>query len=353
MSHFPLRHLVKPFSFNPPSTPTAYPPLDIAKKRVCAYEERAALSTANGDRWDAQEARRRAKLWRLWNSYPEDMAKRHYSEYEEDALNAIDKLLARAEISDQALIYLRLILYHILEGFHLLSAHGSETALAMLLSELNTTVVANEILANEKPELFREYARKSFGIPGIISRNREKTQENQRLLEKLKQGEEFALKILPTGRRGKIWKFKDNANSLAASLVHYIQINKILFPVFAHQVTLMPSRFHPLPSWLAEAGRLPGFSPQSWRQWAEVGWRIIRESSPKQKPGLNPMFDDPGTKICNVRRKRKSPYYGKIEQSPSIAEHDIQEALFIAFELIATGVSPRTKQRRKAHPTIR
>jgi hypothetical protein len=102
------------------------------------------------------------------------------------------------------------------------------------------------------------------------------------------------------------------------------------------------------PPWLEDARKLAPFSATTWKAWADIAWRVIAELSPDGKPENHPGFYDPATKICNVKKTRKNPYFGKQENAPSIARTDIKEAVFDGFENIATGMSSRTRRRKKA-----
>lgn len=208
-----------------------------------------------------------------------------------------------------------------------------------------------------------------MSIPAMVSQNTEITAAAETLAKKLQTGVDFPLEILPSGKKGRHWQLKDPANALAARPVEEIEFNRQWTWCY---------RVH---WWLDDALKLEPFGPATWRTWAELGWRILAEISPDGKPENHPFFRDPKTRICKVRKSRKQSFPKKqkpkrrldgsrsraerllnflaalpdeiypVLDSPSIAEGDIKEALFGAFELIATGESRRTRQRRKAAPT--
>lgn len=258
------------------------------------------------------------------------------------ATEHINFLLVRATAWQAQLRQVSGLFQQLHQGLHDLAAGGNQQAAEVLASDLRRAVWKFDGLATHKPELFSEWARLQFGIPGIISRNRERTAGNQTLLEKLKEGEGFPLPILPTGKRGKRLKLKDRAPALAMRLVQFIcpAIARFIESQ-ARAVDFVP------PNWIHDAAQLGPFSRKTWPAWAKVAWLVLAETSPNNLPGLHPVFHDRNTAICNVRKARRDPYFGKNSNAPSIAEHDIKEALFGAFELIATGESRRTKERRK------
>lgn len=209
-----------------------------------------------------------------------------------------------------------------------------------LLATITGAVERFERLANEKPELFRPVTRGRMAIPAMVSQNKEKMEAAQALAKNLHTGEAYHLAILPTGNKGRHWQFKDPANALAARLVEEIEFTRVW------------SGWYRENAWWEDAVKLEPFSEHTWRSWAKFAWRILDN-------GNHPMLHDPRTKICNVRTQRTEEDFSKsakwnaprkIRQSPSIAAEDIREALFGAFELIATGISQRTKRRRKASP---
>ena len=335
----PVESLLKPFSFDGwgfemPEMRTAENRAELAEIGVSYFEKHGREDLAAEDRAEAT-------WWRELPGVTETSASPHYARWERDARDSIDALLVQAEAAEgsKAFTSLSSLLYRLMAGFHALAAHGNQTAARMWANEICRGVNDFEMLATAKPEIFKEWARGSFAIPGMISRNAEKREDNQRLCKLLEQGEATEWAILPTGKRG--WNLEQNANGLAARLQSHIQSGRELYEL--HKVQ---SRGNKLPDWLEDAMKLAPFSPETWRTWAELAWRIIAEISPEGKPGLHPAFYHSKTKICNPRKQRINPYYANTESAPSIAENDIKEALFGAFELIATGKSRKTKERK-------
>ena len=250
--------------------------------------------------------------------------------------------------------------------FDLAGSRGTQSDVSALLETIAGAVERFERFANEKPELFRPLARERMGIPAIVSQNREKMAEALNLAEKLETGAAYHLAILPTGKKGRHWQFKDRANALAARLVEEIEFTRSWDGWY---------RRH---EWWEEALKLETFSKDSWKAWAEFAWEHLLDK------GKHPAFYDPETQICNVRESRRQPYPKKpkpnqrlasskninkrflnylealpvkfvhpVHDCSSIAEWDIKEALFGAFELIASGTSSRTKRRQKSPPKKR
>jgi len=338
--------LLKPFDFN--GWGYQMPELGVAEKQAQLNDEIAALHEKSGRADLATQERDRAAWWRKLADFPEDKAKRHYEDCERDARDDINALLARAEKFDTPLFQLTMLLRRLLDGLHAIAAHGNELAGRMLMNSVSDAVGAFEMLAHTKPELFRPWARGSFGIPAIISPSTEKTDkkkktagetpsDNQLLIDKLEVAADCHLAILPTGNRGKKWRAQDRANSLAIRLQSYIALHREFYDV--HKLQAQEAG-REIPGWLHEAKKLENFSAGVWKQWADLAWRVIAEISPDGKPRNHPAFYEPATKICNVRT----------ESHDAIAEQDIKEALFGAFELIATGTSRRTKQRARRLP---
>jgi len=166
---------------------------------------------------------------------------------------------------------------------------------------------------------------------------------NEQLLEKLQQGEDSLLATAVRKKRGRFWKF-DGANLLAYRLIGHVQ-NAIRSYDSDNEIARHCGK--PVPDWRKESVQLKSFSAATWRSWAQVSWRVIAEISPKNQPGLHPGFHAPKTMICNVR-KPPIDANGKPHKASGIWAQDIKEALFGAFEQLATGESRRTKERRKA-----
>ena len=212
---------------------------------------------------------------------------------------------------------------------------------AIIWSEvLKSTLMDFRHLVATKPELIKKWAQSQPEIPGLISHFRPVTKANEELVKRLGVGECFHLPIVPKG----------NATQLAEGLRCYIQ----------HHIDYVPearANGWELPPWIEDAMELPPFSSTTWDKWAAVACRAIEELSPDGKLENHPGFYDPATKISNVRKARadedtsktaKWDAPRKIRKSPSIARNDLREDIFDAFELLATGVSSRTRRRKEA-----
>jgi hypothetical protein len=227
------------------------------------------------------------------------------------------------------------LLRHLLDGLHALAAHGDKLAGQMLLGTVGAAVTQFEMLAGKKPELFRDYARGSLAIPGMISRNAEKIADNKSLLEKLEQGADCPLAILPTGKKGKRWKLttagEEGANALAVRLQSYIEGARNSYEL--HSLLAGLGRGSTLPEWREDAKKLEPFSPETWSTWAAVAWTILDKG---HHSGLHGK-----TRIVN-QSKREG--YG----AAALMRDHSKKALFAAFETIATGENPKKTTLRGA-----
>lgn len=324
--------MLKPFSF------TAW---DYQKPELGRAEARAKCDDHSADQFnqdsripEAEEARAQAAWWRTLGTFPESDAEPSYRNCEQDAFDALDKLLARAESHQYPVIALAGLLSHLLDGLHALAAHGDKLAGGMLLNTIADAVGQFEMLSWEKPELFQDYARGSTAIPGMISRNKEKCADNQALLVELQQGEgeNCPLKILPTGNTGPKWQLKNRpANALAVRLQSYIEKARNSYEL--HSLLVGLGRGSTLPEWRHEAKKLKPFSPETWPTWAAVAWTILDNGN---HPGLHGK-----TRIVN---QSKRDGYG----AAVLMRSDSKKALDAAFETIATGRNPKKTSLRGA-----
>ena len=354
---------MKPFSF----TGWGYeqPELGVAERRAVEHDEgaadfekgeREALAGNNPEgaarlAERAKHEREKAEWWRKLGDYPAEKAGQHYEDCERDAGQLIDTLLARGEADEAVALRFSLSLWRLHGGLHALAARGRKWAAYLLVNSLHEAVAGFEMLATTKPELF-DFLRNGFGVPAIISPSKEKTADNQRFVKQLHAGGDYHFAIMPTGRGGKKWKYQEGANGLAARLHSHIEEARCVYELdksrVEHAGKELPALRHEA-RWLELFSTMPGV----WQSWAEVAWRVLAEISPDNRPGLHAAFCVPKSKICNVRKTRLDPYFGKVTDAPSIAEQDIKEALFGAFELMETGKTRRTAQRQKASPTKR
>jgi len=316
----------------------------IAEDQATACESSARYFEKKGRSNLARKQRKMAASWRSLATLSDTEVERFCEALFLKGSETLEALLALAEKRDSALSHLVLLANHILDGLLDFAAHRHKQAARAFMQSISATVNNFEFVATQKPELFREWARGSIAIPGLISRNRAQSRDNERLLEVLQQGEASYLAPAMRSKRGRFWTFS-GANLLAVRLISHIQSANIFYE--SDKVLARHCR-RDLPSWRKDAAKLKAFSARTWPSWAHVIWQIIIEVSPQNKPALHLAFYDPKTKICNVRKRRINPYYGNEERAYSISEQDIKEALFGAVEVIATGESRRTKQRRKA-----
>ena len=322
--------ILKPFSFT--GWDYQKPELDRAEARAKCDDHSADQFNQDGRGPEAEEARAQAAWWRALGTFPESDAETPYLKTEQDAFDALDVLLARAESHQAPVIPLAALLRHLLDGLHALAAHGDKLAGQMLLNTIGAAVIQFEMLADKKPELFQEYARGSLAIPGMISRNKEKCADNQALLEKLKQGEDCPLAILPTGNTGQKWRLKDRpANALAVRLWSYIEAARNSYEL--HSLLAGLGRGSTLPEWREDAKKLKPFSPETWPTWAAVAWTILDKGN---HPGLHGP-----TRIVN---QSKRGGYG----AAALMRSDSKKALDAAFETIATGQNPKKTSLRGA-----
>ena len=244
----------------------------------------------------------------------------------EDLEGRIEALLARGN-QFGALVRASMLCGQILSGFQALAAHGNKAAAEFLAEGLAEAVGNFEKLAGTKPEIFLDWARGAKAIPGMISRNKEKCESNQWLLEELKQGEAHPLANLPKGKRA--WQLKDPANALVARLVAYIEE---IVDNYSLPITQQLHAGFTLPGWVREALKLEPFSAKTWVAWAEVGWAIL-------DGGNHAGLHKTKTRIVNPSGRQGNP-------SAGLSRADNKKALFEAFETIAEGEHPRTKRRR-------
>jgi hypothetical protein len=290
----------------------------------------------------AKEQRQRAAWWRGLATLSDAEADRLQEQLFLEGIETADALCALAENHQTASGSLMLLSNGMLSGLLEGAAHGRTHAVRAFMASAGTAVNNFEFLATRKPKLFREWARQSVAIPGLISRGKAQARDNNRLLKSLEQGEDSYLAPSLKNRRGRFWEFS-NANVLAVRLISHVNKANAFYET---DKSLGKHFGRELPMWRRKAIELESFSARAWKKWANVIWEVIAEVSPQKKPGLNRAFYHPRTEICKVRETRKNPYYDKEEKAFSIAEQDIKEALFNAIELIGTGQSRRTRERK-------
>lgn len=320
------------------------PAPDLAEDHAVRAEDSARYFRQSGRRGLAREERKAAAWWRglanLSTAESQGLCDQMFLEVRDK----IDALLVLAQEDGFASNYLTLLSDAISSGLLEGAARGQRHAASAVMASLGTAVNNFEFVAIRRPELFRALARRSLAIPGLISRNKAQSRENDRLLKLLQQGEASFLARSLDKKPGRYWTYS-NANALAVRAIDHIQSARAYYLGDCRVAKHLRQEF---PLWRKRATKLKSFSPATWKAWAEIAWQMIAEISPQNKPGLNPAFYEPKTKICNVRKQRKNPYYGTVDKAPSIREQDIKEALFSAIELIATGSSRRTKERRRS-----
>ncbi len=237
-----------------------------------------------------------------------------------------------------ALYYISIVIDRALKGLHALAAHGNPHAAAALVTRLTQAATNFELLAYHKPEIFWATARERMQIPATISPRSGKAKENKELCDKLRVGEKAAFAVVHKGK-GKRWSIASEANLLAARLVNYIDHCRFLAKTFASHLEVFSEN---PPEWFLPLTGLETFGKATWEIWADVAWKVIESISPDEKPERHPAFHSRETRICNVRKGAGN--------DGSTARADIKEALYGALETIATGVSPRTRQRQSKGP---
>ena len=338
------KSVFRPFSFEGGNFETLSPG-KVAENNAKAHDGSAIFFEKKGRMDLALKQRRIAAGWRGLKDLSDEDAKQLGDKLFLKGEDAIDALLALAEKRESPLPILMLLANQILDGLLHLAPVSNKAAGALMVC-LSESVNNFEFLASRKPGVFRECAKNKTMIPGLISQKKEQAKENQRLLIAL-QGKKS---------NGGSWKF-EKANLLALRLTaHIINSNK----TYGADKSLAQHCRLEIPAWRVEAAKLDLFSALTWKSWLEVAWKVLMEISPKNDPALHPDFYDPKTKVSNVRKTRMEDNFSNsqksapkvLRQSPSIRKNDIKETMSNAFELIATGISKRTKQRRKAKKKI-
>lgn len=309
-----------------------------------ASEQSADYFAKAGRKDLAEEQRRHAARWRRLETLSAAEADQLNDDLFLKAVDCIDAFTAlAAKGHDNALDYLVLLASGVFDTLMEFAADGHKQASDGLMAGLSAVVGNFEFLATNRPELFRERSRKSDAVPGLIARNRAQSKYNDQLLETLHQGEDSLLANAVRKKRGRFWKF-EGANLLAYRLICHVQ-NAI--DSYDRDKKLARRFEKSMPDWRKKAAQLERFSAATWHSWAQVSWQVIAEISPQNEPALHPAFHDKKTMICNVR-KPLNDAHGKPCKGGGIAAQDIREALFGAVEQLATGVSRRTEERRKA-----
>lgn len=75
----------------------------------------------------------------------------------------------------------------------------------------------------------------------------------------------------------------------AQRMVDTIEANRDLMRGWPNQ---SPDRYQPRPDWVVRCSTLPALSPDSWKQWFEVGWSALLEATkgqPEKDESLNPL----------------------------------------------------------------
>ena len=336
-------------------------PAGVAETCAKRCDERAVECAEKGDRSGAKVARMEADRWRALPSRAseEDMEKPCLN-LVKSAREAMLRLFALSE-SPAGQTGLWQVVFEALSLLHDLAADGG----AVPISILSSAVVSFQRLAEEKPEMFIPQTRFLDAFPGMVSPDPEKMKVTKDLVRNLRVGEKLLFPI--TGKR---WKMT-RANALAVGLAEQIHWHQ-KYPNHPHH-----GDDHSNPSWRAEAEKLKPFSaePGVWKAWAEVAWLIL-------DGGNHPVLYDPKTSICKVPKSRRQSFPSKpkptrrfstsknpaeqflnylkvlpekaihpVHTSPSIPLNRIRTVLFEAFETIATGVSPRTKRRKRPRRT--
>lgn len=227
------------------------------------------------------------------------------------------------------------------------AAEGNRYAAGLLLANLDEAVLAFNQLAQNKPELFREFARSSMSIPIAISHHPQLRKKALSLLKTLTVGKELPKVLQP--RQGRPAKSFDNATRLASALLKYIlTVKQAAAYAKATSAGTPAQRGLDVGPWVAVVVNLPDFSSRTWRRWAEAGWEYVESVSPKNRPELDDFFYNPTTSICKMRSKRRNPYGSEDVECPSIPRQDIKDALFDGFKAVARFGKPRAESPHRA-----
>jgi hypothetical protein len=307
------------FTFDKSSISPAKSTTDFAGELAQHHEQRAEEHARKGDTVKAKTKRNQAAFLRGLPGLSDADGDIHCVKAFKAAAEAINILRLRGRSSLG-----RMMLWHIsgkaLSAMsNLVETDANPQAGNMLLSLLAHEVQNFERLADALPEAFRATAKLLFGIPGIISRNTEKQQDNLVRVKNLDVGAAFHLPILPTGKKGRHWKFEDRANSLAARLADEIETR--MAHVWLHgfdEGTLQ-----------ADVAKLQPFSVDTWQAWEELAWRILDK-------GKHPLLSNRETRIVNPQQEGVWT---------SADEWHTHRALLEAFEMLGTGNSQRTRKR--------
>ena len=309
---------------------------NIAERWAEAHDNNAVVLEEAGMEEYGNRERHLAAKWRELAALPETEAFELAQTMQSICSECIDALLVLTGKYDAFALFLTGLATQILDGFRESAAPGHDLVAKLWATTLSVNVGSFKILAEKKPELFREWSRGQFAIPGLISRNAWSKKKNDLLLELLQQGKESAAYCPPPDKRGRPFEY-EGINSLAHELILHIEARRMLF-----QVRQIGAKHLSFPHWLREAVKLKKFSPDTWKEWKEVAWQLLKESTPGNAPAKHPAV----RMMFNVREKRTNAY-GDVVTAPSVGENDVKEALRDAFETIATGGSPRKKQRTK------
>jgi hypothetical protein len=181
-------------------------------------------------------------------------------------------------------------------------------------------------LAEKQPELFRPFVRGCFQWPMFVSRNPDVSRYNQRFLEQLEQGEDLPFINIPKGKKGRTWSFRSPVNVFAFNLYRKIEIERAGYDYSKSMAELYGLT---LPSWIHEAANLKSLSTKTWRNWAEIAWRIVLEGTdgkPERDENLRPLGESAG--------KKKPKYCKELHEGTinSNVRAKIKARLFVAFE---------------------
>jgi hypothetical protein len=237
----------------------------------------------------------------------------------QQASDAIDLLLGSA--GKHGLTYLSLTVDQVFRGLLARAANGDKRAAEVLANSVLSAVKDFETLIrdSQKGKMLRDWARKAVGLPGIISPNQEAMAYNQQLVRQLEVGKDCQFAILPTGKKGRRWKYQTPVNALALRLCHYIEVQRLCYKIHLLYEEL---GWIKLPAWLHDATRLQPFSFATSHSWATVAWVIlmgVTGGKPESHWHLRPLGESAAgrtpkycktlhaaTKASNIRAKIKS-----------------------------------------------
>jgi len=210
---------------------------------------------------------------------------------------------------------------HILQRLAYLAQKDQRAANSLIFLARKACVDIEE-LARLCPEYIKPRARRKETFPVVAGRNAGHEKRVRELLNKLEVGEDSSdfsqQRKRFSGGRPTGPASTTPINVLAIQLHNYID--------FFRGYSIRQNYFDPFPSWWDECGELPPFNLDTVKQWLNVAWKILMEST-NNVPENHP-------KIKTLGKHRE--YRGKSEKAKhKHIQNGIKEALRKAFSRIA------------------